>query len=74
MNHLEATNIIRERMREDRDFSNAMTATVKRGGYTDMIEWAKENEEMALAIADQIADLDSQIANMEGRLAEGDLT
>jgi len=74
MTETEAAVIIRDAMKADLDLARAVRTTVELAGCQDHYEWVGENPSMAIALATQLEDINSQIGNMEERLSRGDLT
>jgi hypothetical protein len=70
----EAALTIRDAMKDDPDLRRAVQVMVERSGSADVFDWVDEHPDMALALADQVKDVDGQIANMTERLAHGDLS
>ena len=74
MTPTEAAVTIRDATKDDPDLRRAVQAMVERSGCEDVFAWVDENPDMALALANQVKDIDGQIANMASRLATGDLS
>lgn len=71
---VEAAQKIRDAMKTDPDLTRSVQTMVQRTGCKDIFEWVNEHPDMAAAMADQLTDIDGQIANMNYLLANGDLS
>jgi 2-oxo-4-hydroxy-4-carboxy--5-ureidoimidazoline (OHCU) decarboxylase len=71
---VEAAQKISDTMKKDPDLARSVTAMVHRAGCKDVFEWVNEHPDMAVAMADQLRDIEGQIANMDYLLANGDLS
>lgn len=74
MSPVEAAVKIADAVKLDPDLRRATAAMVQRAGARDIYEWCKDNEQMAVALAEQIGDIDGQVANMSYLLSQGDLS
>lgn len=71
---VEAAAVIRDRMKGDSDLSRSVAVMVERAGHTDVYSWCDAHPDYAIALANQLGDIDSQVANMQARLDRGELT
>lgn len=74
MTPVEAAATIRDAMKNDPDLSSAVRAMVHRTACKDVYEWVNEHPDMAVAMAEQLGDINGQIANMDTRIKRGELT
>lgn len=74
MSPVEAAAIIRDQMKDDRDLARTLAAMVQRTGHADIYQWCEANPEQAVALGEQLKDIDGQIANMSYLLSQGDLS
>jgi hypothetical protein len=72
--HVEAAATLRDRIKYDPDLARSVSAMVERAGHADIYEWCEANPDMAVALAEQVSDIDGQIANMDARIERGDLS
>ena len=72
MSPVAAANIIRDQMKADPDLSRSLAAMIHRTGATDIYQWCENNPAEALALAEQLVDIEGQISNMSYLLARGD--
>lgn len=71
---VEAAQTIRDAMKTDLDLTRSIQTMVQRTGCKDIFEWVNEHPDMAVAMANQLRDIDGQINNMNYLLANGDLS
>lgn len=74
MTPVEAAASIRDNLKNDPDLARAVRSMVERSEHADIYEWCGANPKQAVAIAEQLADIDGQINNMQARLDKGDLS
>ena len=74
MSPAEAAATIREAMRHDHTLTTVINAQNLREGYNDIYEWCDDHPEMAIALAEQVADIAGQISEFDRRLNRGDLS
>jgi hypothetical protein len=70
----EAAALLRDRLKEDPVLARTVAATVERSGHSDVYEWCEAHPDFAIALADQLDDIDGQVANMSYLLSQGDLS
>lgn len=71
---VEAAQNIHAAMKNDPDLARSVTGMVHRTGCKDVFEWVNEHPDMAIAMAEQLRDIEGQISNMDYLLANGDLS
>lgn len=74
MTPVEAAAAIRDQMKEDPDLRRVVAGMVGRSGCSDIYQWCEKHPKEAVALAEQFADIDGQIANMNYLLSQGDLS
>ena len=74
MSPVEAAATIRDAIKTDPDLRRALETMVARSEHADIYEWCDANSAEAIAIAQQALDIEGQIANMNTRLSQGDLS
>lgn len=74
MTPLDATDLLRRRMREDDDVKLMVSVAVTTSGNTDLFDWAEEHPDLAIMLAESVTDLDDQTSEFERRLSTGDLS
>lgn len=66
--------MIRDQMKGDADLARSLAAMVERAGCSDIYAWCQAHPDYAVALANQLTDIDGQVANMQARLDRGELT
>ena len=61
-------------MKEDPVLRRSIAAMVERSEHSDIYQWCEANPDHAIALADQLGDIDGQIDNMSYLLSQGDLS
>lgn len=74
MTETEAAVALRDAMTKDVDMRRSITAMVQGAGCKDVYEWCEQHPDMAIALANQVIDIESQISEFETRLSQGDLS
>lgn len=74
MTPLEATDLLRRRMREDEDVKLMVSTAVSTCGCPDLYDWADRFPDLAVMLAESVVDLDDQTSEFERRLSTGDLS
>ena len=74
MTAVEAANFLRLLMREDADVKIMVTKIVDREGYSDMFDWADQQPDDIIALAESLTDVSDQFAEFSRRLESGDLS
>lgn len=74
MTPLEATDLLRRKSGEDNDVKMMIAVVVSRAGHPDLYEWAADDPDGVVRLAEEVLSIEEQEAEMDRRLAAGDLS
>lgn len=74
MSPVEAAHRILDAAKRDPDLRRATELMIRRTGHEDLVAWCSDHPTEAVALAEQLSDIDGQIANMNFLLSKGDLS
>lgn len=74
MTPLEATDLLRRKSRESNDIKMMVSIVVSRAGHPDLYEWAADDPDGVVRLAEEVISIEEQEAEFDRRLSTGDLS
>jgi len=71
---LEATDLLRRKSSESEDVKMMVALVSSKSGYPDLYEWASNDPDGVVMLAEQVISIEEQEAEFDRRLASGDLS